>query len=85
MPKGVSIPRPPAFGMPPSAVWQTAQSPAAKTWRPRSIVSAEKVEAAGAGCGGIERAIGMPTAPKVSMPATPPATRESQQITVQIQ
>jgi len=36
MPKGVAIGRPPAFGTPPSAVWQATQLPSAASWRPRS-------------------------------------------------
>ena len=39
VPKGVSIARPPALGVPPGAVWQTAQSPSAASLRPRSTVA----------------------------------------------
>src|SRR6218665_3437013 len=40
VPKGVAKPRPPAFGLPPAAVWQPAQLPAAASSRPRSLVAA---------------------------------------------
>src|SRR6218665_2629986 len=47
VPRGVARPRPPAFGLPPAAVWQPAQLPAAASSRPRSLGGA--VEAAGPG------------------------------------
>src|SRR5690349_8590544 len=41
MPKGVSIPRPPAKGRPFGAVWHATQSPAVVRYRPRSTSAFE--------------------------------------------
>src|SRR6218665_597993 len=45
VPRGVARPRPPAFGLPPAAVWQPAQLPAAASSRPRSVVAGLQSEA----------------------------------------
>ncbi|MNH05305.1 hypothetical protein D3C79_646250 [compost metagenome] len=57
--------------MPPCTVWQTAQSPAAATWRPRSSIEADQLPAAGGVTGAISARQGRAVA---AMPNAAPNT-----------
>src|SRR5215207_1221834 len=73
-PKGVSMALPPALGIPPGAVWQTTQSPAAASCRPRSSVAAVYTDAPLCATGAMAdrppaNAHTMPTTPASKAPA----------------
>src|SRR5262245_42686478 len=74
-PNGVSSARPPALVTPPTAVWQTRQSPSAASCWPRAMVDAENTEGSGRAIGAIARhgSAAVPMAMAVAHAAARPA------------
>src|SRR5436309_505507 len=74
-PNGVSSARPPALTTPPTAVWQTMQSPSAASCWPRAMVAAENTDGSGRAIGAIARhgSAAVPTAIAVAHAAARPA------------
>ncbi|KAF1042623.1 MAG: hypothetical protein GAK34_02779 [Delftia tsuruhatensis] len=82
VPKGVSSAKPPALGAPPGAVWQTTQSPAAATSRPRAMACGEYSDTSGPAVSGNAGLAGhamtvRPASPAAAAVAQPQLRRHS--------
>ncbi|KAG1313375.1 hypothetical protein G6F62_014090 [Rhizopus arrhizus] len=74
VPKGVSNASPPALALPPGAVWQATQSPAAATRRPRSMARIDYSDTSGPAVSGSAGCIGHSAAAMPASPAMPAAS-----------